>query len=135
MIYSFDIYSTNSKRLSNWEYVSMGVMMASGQLDYILNELKSRNGGYSYDLEAGRHGFLIQILRHWGHLGKVVHVLFPGDTGKQTSEFKASLGQGKFQVKNNIGPGMVVHTFNLGNTFCWRHKDNRKKKASFFFTC
>jgi hypothetical protein len=57
-------------------------MMAipSFRLDYILNELQSRNGGHTCDpdLETGRHvfltriltwdnTFLIQILRHSGH--------------------------------------------------------------------
>jgi hypothetical protein len=40
--------------------------ISRGQLDYILNELQSRNGEHSYDtdLEAGRHRLLIWILRH-----------------------------------------------------------------------
>jgi hypothetical protein len=46
--------------------------------------------------------------------------LIPGDRDKQISEFKASLGETKFQDKKNLGPGMMVHTFNLGHTFCWR---------------
>ena len=39
------------------------------QLDYIWNELQSRNGGHTCDadLEAGRHRLLIQILRHSSH--------------------------------------------------------------------
>jgi hypothetical protein len=47
-------------------------------------------------------------------------LLIPEDKGKHISEFKVTLGQGKFQVKNNLGPGMVVHSFNLGLTFCWK---------------
>jgi hypothetical protein len=46
--------------------------------------------------------------------------LIPGDRGKQISEFKASLGQNKFQVKNSLDSGMAVDIFNLGHTFFWR---------------
>ena len=45
------------------------MVIPSCQLDYIRGELKSRNGGHTCDpdLEAGRHKFLIQILKHSGH--------------------------------------------------------------------
>jgi hypothetical protein len=46
--------------------------------------------------------------------------LIPGDRDKQISEFKASLGQSKFQLEKSLGPGVVVYTFNLGHTFCRR---------------
>ena len=56
--------------------------------------------------------------------------LIPGDPGKQISEFKASLGQSKFQIKNSLGPGVVAHTFLI-----WAipsagglHKDNGRRK-------
>lgn len=37
-----------------------------------------------------------------------------------TSEIKASLGQGKLQGTNSLGPGVEAYTFNLGPTFRWR---------------
>ena len=52
--------------------------------------------------------------------------LIPEEKSKQISEFNGSLGQSKFQVKNSLGPGKVVHTFNLGHVFCWRQKDDIK---------
>ena len=61
--------------------------------------------------------------------------LIPGDPGKQISEFKASLGQSKFQIKNSLGPGVVAHTFLI-----WAipsagglHKDNGRKEG--FLLC
>jgi hypothetical protein len=48
-----------------------------------------------------------------------MHTFIPKGKGKQISEFKASLGQSKLQVKNSLGSGvMVAHTFNLVCTFC-----------------
>ena len=38
--------------------------------------------------------------------------LILGDRSKQISEFNASLGQSKFQVKKSSSPGVVVCTFN-----------------------
>ena len=59
--------------------------------------------------------------------------LIPGDRDKQISEFKAILGQSKFKVES-LGPGVVVHTFNLGHTLCWRpHIRTLKKEDSLFF--
>jgi hypothetical protein len=59
--------------------------------------------------------------------------LTPGDRGKQISEFKAILGQSKFQVNNSLDPGVVVtpsiwETLSTGGL----HKDNGSRKASFF---
>jgi hypothetical protein len=39
-------------------------------------------------------------------LGRIVQPLVPGDRGKQISEFKGSLGQSKFQIKNSLSTGM-----------------------------
>ena len=36
--------------------------------------------------------------------------LIPGDRGKQISEFKTSLAQSEFQVKNSLGPGVVIYS-------------------------
>jgi hypothetical protein len=57
------------------------------QLDYIWNELQSRNWGHfrDPDLESGRHKFLIWILT-WRFQGIV--------------------------AMKNLGPGKGVHTFN-----------------------
>jgi hypothetical protein len=49
-----------------------------------------------------------------------------GDRGKQIHEFKASLGQRKFQI----------HTFSRAIPFAGGlHKDNGKRKGSSFFAC
>jgi hypothetical protein len=52
--------------------------------------------------------------------GKVVTPLISEDRGKQISKIMAGLGQRKFQVKDSLGPNVVIYTFNLGHTFCWR---------------
>jgi hypothetical protein len=133
------ICSSLKDLLGDWVWIlEIDCVMAipSCQLDYIWNELQSRNGGHTYnpDLEAGRHGLLILTWdgtcfwsRPWGIVamkslvpGKLIHAFNPGVRGKQISECKACLGQNKFQVKVSLGQGMFVHTFNLGHTFCWR---------------
>jgi hypothetical protein len=62
--------------------------------------------------------------------------LIPGDRGNQISEFKANLGQSKFQVKNSLGPGMVVLSLIWATPSAGdQHKDNGRRKDSFFFIC
>ena len=93
-------------------------------LDYVWNELQSRNGGHTCntDLEAGRHRLLNWILtwRSWGIVsmktlapGKVVHT-FNSRRLKQVYLWV----QGQFGTKQVPDPGMVVHIFNLSHTFC-----------------
>ena len=109
------------------ECVSLCVMaIPSGQLDYIWNEPQSRIGGVTCDpdLEAVIQMFPTWILawRSWGTVamkrfspGEVVHVFNP-----------RRLRQGALWVQDQPGtkqvsdPGMMVHTFNLGHTFCWK---------------
>jgi hypothetical protein len=35
------------------------------------------------------------------------------------------------QVKKSLAPGMMVYTFNLEHTFCWRPTQGQWKKAGF----
>ena len=55
----------------------------------------------------------IQILKHSGQeklghrQGSTYTPLIPGDGGKQTSEFKASLGQNKFQIQSWWCPPLI----------------------------
>jgi hypothetical protein len=44
--------------------------------------------------------------------GMVVYIFKLRSRSKQISEFKASLGQSKFQIEKSLSTGMVVHTFN-----------------------
>jgi hypothetical protein len=99
----------------------------SCQFDYIWKGLQSRNGGHNYDpdFEAGKHRFLIWYLKHSGHEKLSPRQggytpLIPEDSEKQISGFKAILEQIKFQVNNNLDPGLLVHTFTLCHTFFWR---------------
>ena len=48
------------------------------------------------------------------HLGPGMEYtpLIPGDKAKQIYEFKACLGQSRFQVKKSLNSGMLVHAFN-----------------------
>jgi hypothetical protein len=39
-------------------------------------------------------------------------LLIPGSNSKIISKFKAILVKSKYQVKKNLNPGMVDHTFN-----------------------
>lgn len=74
------------------------------QLDYIWNELQSRNGGYTWDpdLEVGR---------------------------QQAFELNLEAGRhGLFDPDLEVGR----HTFNLGHTFFWKPKDNRRREGLFF---
>ena len=41
----------------------------------------------------------------------------------------------KFKVNNSFGPGLVVDTFNLGHTFCWRYTSGQWKKEGFLPLC
>jgi hypothetical protein len=86
------------------------------QLDYIWNELQSRNGGHTCGpyLMAGRHRFLTWILtwRSWGieamkclGEGKVVHAFNP--RRPRQSDLWVQYQSGIQQVSD---PGSVVHT-------------------------
>jgi hypothetical protein len=57
--------------------------------------------------------------------GKLVYPSNPGDRSRQISEFKASLGQSKCQMKHSLSSGMVLPTFNLDHT-------SGRRKALFF---
>lgn len=90
--------------------------------------------------KAGRYKFLTWILawRFWGKvamkslgLGKVVHAFNP----KRLRQGDLWV-QGQPGTKQDPDPGMVVHPFNLGHTFCWRLTKGRgKKEDSIFFAC
>jgi hypothetical protein len=96
------------------------------QLDYIWNELQSRIGGLTSgpELEAGRHKFLTWILtwRSWGMV--TMKSLGPDKVGQIFNSRRLRQGdlwvQGQPGTKQVPDPGVVVHIFNLGHTFCWR---------------
>jgi hypothetical protein len=97
------------------------------QLDCIWNELQSRIRRLTCDpdLEAGRHKFLTWILawKSWGIVAVNSKRLRQGDPWVQ----------GQAWTKQVPDPGVVVHTFNLGHTFCCRlHKSIGRWK--FFIT-
>ena len=95
------------------------------QLDYIWNELQSSIGELTNepdlrwktqvsDLDLG-----MEILRHSGYeklrFRQGVHAFNPGSPRQEDL-----CVQGQPGTKQVPDPGMVVHTFNLGHTFCWR---------------
>jgi hypothetical protein len=95
----------------------------SCQLDYIWNELQSKIGWLTYDLdlEAGRHKFQTWILawESWGIVsmknlgpGKVVHFFNP--LRRRQGDLWV---QGQPGTKQAPDPDMVVYTSNLANTF------------------
>jgi hypothetical protein len=92
-----------SQTLTGILSIAIVMTIPSCQLDYLWNELQPSNGGHTCDpdIEVGRHRHLIQILMHSGHEKLRPRPLTRGDRGKQISEFKASLGQSMFQVKNS----------------------------------
>ena len=101
------------------ECMSPVVMAIPGsQLEYIWTELQSRIRGLTCDpdLEAGRQNFPIWILAMKSLVpGKVVHTFNPRRLRQGGRPV-----QGEPWIKQVPDPGMVVHTFNLGHTFCWR---------------
>jgi hypothetical protein len=94
------------------------------QLDFIWNELQPRNGGHTcdIDLKAGRHRFLTLTWRSCGLVamknlgpGKVIHAFNP----RRLRQADLWI-QGQPGTKQVPDPDVVLHTFNLGHTFCWR---------------
>ena len=112
------------------------------QLDCIWNELWSGIGRLTCDpdLQSGRHKFLTWILawRSWSIVPK--KSLWPGK-GVQSFNFRGVRQedlwvQGQPWTKRVSDPGLMVHTFNLGHTFCWRPtRWHWNKEESLFFTC
>jgi hypothetical protein len=64
--------------------------------------------------------------------GKVVHTFNPKRQRKQIYEFKASLKQIKFQIKNSLGLSILVYTLHLVCTFCYRPTKGQWRKEGFF---
>ena len=94
------------------------------------------------DIDMGWHMLLIQFLSHSSHeklrlrqesLKTVSHSKkFLGDWGKQISEFRASLGQSKFQIQACWYTSLIWAILSAGGL----HKDNgRRKVLSSSFTC
>jgi hypothetical protein len=107
-------------------------------LDYVWNELQSRNGGQSCDpvLEGRRHRLLdIYIFRHSGmkslRPGKVIDPFNPRKLC-QTDLWV----QGQPGTKQDPDPGVLVHTLIWATPLAGGlHKDTEKKEDSFSFAC
>ena len=96
------------------------------QLDYIWNELQSRNGGHTCDpdLEAGRHRLLTWILtwfwsRSWGIVakkfldaGKVVHTFNPRRQRQADLWVQGQPGTEQVPSRESLSLGMVIYSFN-----------------------
>jgi hypothetical protein len=67
--------------------------------------------------------------------GEGEHEFNPRRQRQSSSLSSRSSWEGKFQVKNSLGPGVVVHTFRLSHAFSWRliQRHWRKKEDSLFF--
>ena len=72
------------------------------------------------------HLSVIQILRHSGREslgpGKRIH-----DSNPRRQRKPDLWVQGQPGIEQVPNPGMVVHTFNLGHTFCWRPTEEQWK--------
>jgi hypothetical protein len=112
-----------------FQKVALVIVMAipGCQLDYIWNELQSRNGEHICDpaLDMGWHMLLIQILRHSGHKKLRSRQGYKDYWGKQISEFKTSLGQSKFQTQVWWYTPLIWTIPSAGGL----HKDNGIRKS------
>jgi hypothetical protein len=85
---------------------------------------------WGWEIQVSDLDLDMEILRHSSHQ-KPAHACNP----KRLRQGDPWV-QGQPGTKQAPDPGMVVHTFNLGHTFCWRPTWGHWKKEDWlFFTC